>query len=155
MSEEIKYIVTVELVKQLGNLSNVDDDKINIHFPQAKKDTIGIIGKTKYDSYADPENDTEEIDEDKLIIARGEAYFVLSYCVRSLNIVSSGAGIIKTTGFNEGKSENLSQYEIERMESHYRAEAERMLNPYKVITDSNSDGNDEICNAGNTKFIAI
>jgi hypothetical protein len=151
MADDPIYIVTADLVKKLGNFSNVSAEKIEVHFPQAKRDTKAIIGTENYATYLAKEDG----DTDKDLVARGEANFVLSYLVRALNNVSGGSGLTRATGFNDGRSENISGYDTERLITYYRSEAERILNNYKVSTDTDDDDDDDICNAGAIRLVDI
>lgn len=149
--EEPIYIATAVLVQNLGNFANVKAEKINPHFPLAKKDTIAVIGTDKYTEMLA----AEETDEDRAVIASGEAYFVLAYLVRALNNVSSGAGMTKSTGFDKGKTDNMSETDVQSLIEFYRGEAERTLQGFKKMLDTDEDGKDDVCNAGNVKMVAI
>jgi len=153
MAEEEKiYITTTELIKQLGNIDKVDETtKILPMMPLGKRDMIKVIGQDKYDEYLDLAED----DFDYQILARAEAYFDLCYIARALNKVSTGSGYTRSTGFQDSRQENMGESELESMIESYRAEANNLLTDYKIVNDTDEDGNDDSARAGNITMISI
>jgi hypothetical protein len=141
MADEIKYLADTDLIKKLSNLKGIkpaDDYKITVHMPTAKQDTIDIIGQEKYDELTGEEADADE----KAWCASGEAYFALSYIVPAINIVSSGAGITKSTGFKDSRVENLNENDIEKIIQRYKDLAIKILSKFQKTIDEDA-GEDE------------
>lgn len=145
-----EYITNIDTIKNLGNLTAVKEEKITPHLLSAKIKVIDLIGQTNYDLLIDAGNEhpnagnpfTKE-DFDKASI--GEAYMVVSLLVRPLNTETSGAGITKSTGFNNSKKENLSEMDVDKMIMYYRDESKNTLKAYTKSIDTDLDGkNDQV-----------
>lgn len=147
----MSFISDTEVVKKLGNLKAVTNDKIDPHFPAAKRDVTGLISNDTYDEY----EAKATTDEDRVIISNAEAYFVLSYLLPSINISSSGDGIKRATGYNESRQENLSKAELDSYIETYRDTAERLLSPYRKLNDSTGDEVSDSVSTTHLKLISI
>ncbi len=141
-------ITNIEQIKLIGNLTKVADDKIKCHLAAAKSDAVDIIGIDKYTELSA----LEETNEDKILAGSGEARLALCYIMPAINIVSSGMGITRSTGFNDTRVENLSETELENMIERYKREALNILN--KFIPSANGKSK-QICNTGIVKIAAI
>lgn len=148
------YITTSNIIGKIGNIEKVVTDypdKITIHMPNAKTDVIDIIGQDKYDEIFVKEED----DEDRVKIANAESYFALCYIVPAINNESAGAGITKSTGFGDGRKENLSEFDINSIIERYRATANKILSKYALAVDNDEDDNPDLVRAGSISMTAI
>jgi hypothetical protein len=146
-----QFLSNNALVKSLGNIQQTDESKINPHYTAAKDDVVDIIGKEKYDELVAADAD----DTDMMRVARAESYFVLSYCLPSLNLSSSGDGLKKATGFGDSRSENLSESEIQLIIERLRNSAERILSRYRLKKDTDEDGKADILTTAHVKFVGL
>jgi hypothetical protein len=80
---------------------------------------------------------------------------VLAYAVGPLNIDSSGAGFVKSTGFADGKKEILSEADITRLADKFRSAAEEILEDYLAAPDADEDENPDSVKTGGITMGAI
>jgi len=149
---DIQYITNTTLIKQVGNIEKVDTaTKISPLMPLGRRDVIKIVGQIKYDEI----RAKEEGDADKHIFALAESYFCLCYILPTISKVSSGSGLVKSTGYKDSKVSMMSEAEIQQVISGYKSTAESLLSDWKLNKDSDSDDNPDSCIAGHTKMIAV
>jgi len=153
------YIADVAKVKVLGNIPTVDDEAtVEAFFPQARKEVKKFMGKELYELFASGDEwaaDADYDDTDTELMQTAEAYMVLAYAVGPLNVNSSGAGFVKSTGFGDSRKEVLSQNDISELSFEYRKRAEELLEDYVTDTDTDEDCNPDTVQAGSLKMSAI
>lgn len=150
----MNFITSTSTVGKIGNIQKVAEDfpdKITIHLPNAQTDVVDIIGQDKYDEmFAKAEDD-----EDRVRIANAESYFALCYIVPAINNESAGAGITKSTGFGDGRKENLSEFDINSIIDRYRATANKILSKYALVVDNDEDEFTDLVRAGAISMVNI
>ncbi|MDD4291985.1 MAG: hypothetical protein PHX51_07120 [Clostridia bacterium] len=92
--------------------------------------TDAVYEETEAKGENDPDYDT---------CAIAEANLTLSYAITSLNIDTHGTGIVRSKGFDEGRSDLLSQNEVERLRTYYKNIAMDLLKPYIPQMESTED----------------
>jgi len=148
------FITSVETVGNVGNLKKIVQDapaKISQFLPNSKADVIDIIGEAKYAEIFALNAD----DEDRVKIANAESYFALCYIIPSINNESAGAGVTKSTGFGDGRKENLSESDIDSIIERYRATANKILSKYALELDNDEDDKPDVARAGAITMGAI
>lgn len=144
----IETITNIEQIKKEGNLLKVDGEKIQAHLPAAKADVIDVIGADKYSEIAALEDE----DEVKILAGSGEAKMALCYILPAINLVSSGMGVTRSTGFQDNRVDNLSETELQNMIERLKRDAIKILSRFIVV---NADAPSGICNTGLIKMAAI
>ncbi len=147
-------ITSIETIAKIGNLQTLAADnpeKIEIHLLSAKTDVIDIVSNDVYEEMLAKDED----DEDRLQVANAEAYLALCYIIPAINIESAGAGVTKSTGFGDGRKENLSESDIESIIDRYRATANKILSKYAPEIDNDGDDSPDIARAGGMSMIVI
>jgi len=158
------------MVQQLGNVAQVGEELITVHFPMAQIDMMDVIGQDTYeaillakDESFTTEDDplTEQIEsitytpEDYKKLEQAESYLVLKYLIPTLNIESTGSGVTKATGFGDSRKENLSESDLEKITARYENNAMKILEKYVTILDVDEDGDADIINAGSLMMACI
>lgn len=134
-------ITSPEKVRREGNLNTtIIDEQILPAIEKASIELKRLLG----DLYNQVQNETNTQRRNE--IEKAESLLALSYLVWTLNIETSGSGIVKAKGFGESRSELESWVEIEMLSNRFRNEALQILKPY--ITES-------VGIASGIKFIAI
>lgn len=147
-------ITNIETIAKIGNLQTLAADnpeKIEIHLLSAKTDVIDIISNDKYEEI----EALDEDDEDRLQVANAEAYLALCYIIPAVNIESSGSGVTKSTGFGDGRKENLSELDINSIIDRYRATANKILSKFAPKIDDDEDDSPDIARAGSISMTII
>lgn len=144
----IETITNIEQIKKEGNLLKVDDEKIQAHLPAAKADVIDVIGEMKYTEIAALADD----DDKKILAGSGEAKMALCYILPAINLVSSGMGVTRSTGFQDNRVDNLSEIELQNMIERLKRDAIKILSRFIEV---NADEPSGICNPGIIKMSAI
>lgn len=123
-------------IRAEGNLPDtIKDEKLKPHVIKAEIEIKKILTTAKYDEIkAKKEND---VDYDTCAIA--EANLTLSYAITSLNIDTHGSGIVRSKGFDESRSDLLSQNEVERLRTYYKNIAMDLLKPYIPQVESTDE----------------
>jgi len=110
-------------IREEGNLpETIKDGKLVPHLTKASIEMKKILTATEYEKKL-TENDSDDFD----VLAIAEANLALSYAVTSLNIETQGTGIVRSKGFDESRSDLLSQNEVERLREYYRNIAMNLL----------------------------
>lgn len=113
-------------IRDEGNLPEaIKDGKIVPHLTKATIEMKKILTAEEYEKKL---AETDSDDFETLAIA--EANLALSYAVTSLNIETHGTGIVRSKGFDESRSDLLSQNEVERLRDYYRNIAMNLLAPF-------------------------
>jgi hypothetical protein len=125
-------LATEAKVKSEGNLdASIKDEKITPHLFKASVELKKILSAdvyTKVESYKDSQVAAEKEMFDVCQIA--EANLAMSYAVKVLNIQTQGNGLVRTQGWDQSRSENLSQNEVEKLSDHFRNVAMNLIDPY-------------------------
>lgn len=141
---------TIDSVRTLGNITQVDEEKITPHLFTAQIDVTKSITKEKYEEVL-AEVDTDDYKK----VQQAESYFVLSYLIPVINISSTGNGIVKSTGTGEGRTEMLSENDVETIIQRYRDNAEKLLQEFIPEVDYDEDDNNDRVSTPNVKMIAV
>ena len=138
-------------VKSLGNLPKVPDATIEAMYPDAKREVVDRIGLAKYDElYAKGAED-----EDYKNVKAAECRFVLYYLVPAININSGANGISKASGVGDGRKENISEADIDRIIERHKDAAEKILKAYARAVDNDEDENPDILVTPSIKFVGL
>lgn len=125
-------LTTPDQVKEEGNLPpSVDDNLLWPHIFKASLEMKRCLTREKYvliQGYSTSLNPDEIDIYDACCMA--EANFAMSYAVRVLNIQTQGNGLVRSRGWDESRSENLSQSEIDKLAGHFKNTAMEILDPY-------------------------
>lgn len=122
----MKTFADTGTMRDEGNLPlTIKDDKLQPHLDKASIELRKLLTDDKYDEYA---NDVKSDNYEILKIA--EANLALSYAVTSLNIETHGSGIVRSKGWDESRSELLSQSELDKLREYYRNIAMKMVAPF-------------------------
>lgn len=150
----MNFLTSPELVRLEGNLPNaVQDVALKPHIENASFEMRRLLGSDLYKSvcdYEDSGDDSIDSFRQKECI-KAETYLCLSYAVHSLNIETSGTGIVSSKGWGDSRSELLSQNEVNRLSTYYRDTAMTFLQSYLPTdeTDTDDDGVDDSINSVN------
>jgi len=120
-------LTSINQIRLEGNLPDtVKDEILAPHLTKAEIEMKNILSPEVYAKIAALESDSE----DYITCAIAEANLALSYAVPSLNMETQGSGIVRTKGWDESRSELLSQQEVEKLQKHYRDVAMDFLKFY-------------------------
>lgn len=117
----------------------IGPEKFTPHIASAATDVKRLIGEDLYATIAG-EASTRHDDCTKAM-----TYLAMAYAVFSLNIETSGNGIVTSKGFDSSRSELMSFQQIERMATHYRQTGMKFLQPH-IPADAaatNEDGTED------------
>lgn len=123
-------------VKQEGNLpASLDDGVLATHLAKAEIEVKKILTAAKYDYIAglDPEDDAF------IACSLAEANLALSFAIPALNIETAGNGIVRSKGWDQSRSDLLSQGEVDRLIERYKNIALNLLGPYIPQNESTVD----------------
>jgi hypothetical protein len=140
-----------EQVKQEGNLpETINDEKLETHIIKAVLEMKKIITVDKYEEI----KNLDANDDDYITCSLAEANLTIAYALPSLNIETQGAGIVRTKGWDESRSDLLSQNELTKLCQHYRDVAMDLLKPFIPQVESTDIPADEVT-GGNWKLTAL
>ena len=139
-------------IKEEGNLPDtIKDEKLKPHAVKAEIEIKKILTSAKYaEIEAKGSND-----DDFTTVAIAEANLALSYAVTSLNIETHGSGIVRSKGFDESRSDLLSQNEVERLREYYRTVAMDLLRPFIPQVESTEEEPSDIVRNANYTMVAL
>ena len=138
-------------IKLEGNLPDTVKDEILVpHLTKAELEMKIILSPDVYAKVGalEPESD------DYITCSIAEANLALSYAIPSLNIETQGSGIVHSKGWDESRSELLSQSEVEKLQKYYRGVAMDLLKFFIPVNDQASTMYSEVKGA-NYKLSAI
>lgn len=128
-------VTTHSQIRQEGNLPDtVGNSLLDPHIKKAEIEIRKIITSAVYDTIEADENGS-----DYELLQLAEANLSLSYAVTSLNIETHGSGIVQAKGWDESRSDLLSQTEIELLREYYRDVAMELLKPIIPQPESEDD----------------
>lgn len=154
----METLAEISDVRKENNLPAEDvipDGKLEAHLISAGIEVRRLLGEEVYETLLEEESET---DEQKLLeCKKAEAILAMAYAVPALNIETSGSGIVTVKGWDETRSELMSQRELDQMITRLRDTAMLLLSPYLLKVDDDTDDEDEqpIVQAGGVTFIAI
>lgn len=138
-------------IRDEGNLpETIRDGKLVPHLAKATIEMKKILTAAVYDEKV---ADTDSDDFETLAIA--EANLALSYAVTSLNIETHGTGIVRSRGFDESRSDLLSQSEVERLREYYRNIAMDLIVPFIPQPESTEEDPSTEVIGGNYRMSAL
>lgn len=129
-------LTTIGQVKQEGNLpASIDNGVLETHLMKAVIELKKILTEDKYDYIAglDPEDDAY------IACSLAEANLALSFAIPALNMETAGTGIVRSKGWDQSRSDLLSQGEVDRLIERYRNTAMDLLGPYIPQIESTED----------------
>jgi hypothetical protein len=90
---------------------------------------------------------------------KAECLLAFGYAIPFLNIETSGRGIVSSKGWDQSRSELMSQSQVDQLVEKVREQAMNLLSPYLPEIDDTTDEDDEqenvILQAGGISMIAI
>jgi hypothetical protein len=120
-------LTSINQVKLEGNLPDTVKDEILVpHLTKAEIEMKMILSPVVYEKVRALESDSD----DYITCSIAEANLALSYAIPALNIETQGSGIVQVKGWDESRSELLSQSEVEKLRNHYRKVAMDLLRFY-------------------------
>lgn len=147
----MSQFATISDVKVLGNLPKVPDATIEAMFPDAQREVVDRIGRDKYDELYDKGNE----DTDYKNVKAAECRFVLFYLIPAININSGANGISKASGVGDGRKENISESDVDRICERHKEAAEKILKAYARVVDNDADENPDILMTSSVKFVGL
>lgn len=132
----MQTITSYGIIRDEGNLPNtVNDGKLDPHLKKASIEMKKIIGAEKYKEVADNKDTNDDYEE----LSIAEANLAMSYAVTALNIETQGSGIVRTRGWDESRSDLLSQREVSELRDYYRNIAMELMQPFITQPTSTED----------------
>lgn len=129
-------LTTLAQVKQEGNLpASIEDAVLETHLAKAAIEVKKILTEDKYNYIAG----LGEEDDAHIACSLAEANLTLAYAIPSLNIETAGTGIVRSKGWDQSRSDLLSQGEVDRLIERYRNTAMDLLGPYIPQVESTED----------------
>jgi hypothetical protein len=120
-------LTTYAQIRAVGNLpDSVDEKVLRPHAFMAENEIRKILSDEVYDALPDLDDDNRK----KIACDLAEANLAFSYALPSLNIETQGTGIVRTKGWDQSRSDMLSQSEIESLQEKYKTVAMDLLQPY-------------------------
>jgi len=119
--------ITVDEVKQVCNLKNLKDTDILLSvFPLIEAKLSEITNRTTYNRWVKETAEPDIITSFKLAFA----YFVYAECLDFLNTTTTGAGIIRSTGFADSRTELIGIDETIKRQRNLELKAYTVLFKY-------------------------
>lgn len=137
---------TPELVKKEGNVPlTLDDSKILPHISKASSEIKRLIGKELYGliysySTTGAGSDEYEMFADLQI---AETDLALAYFIPSLNMQTSGDGIMRSKGWDQTRIEFYSHTELKILSDNYRKAAYDIINLYIPAAPLNEEDDED------------
>ena len=118
---------SIDIMRAEGNLpSTVEDVRLQPHMDKAVIELRRLLTSDIYNELEARAAD----DEERRVCGIAEANLAMSYAVTSLNVETHGSGIVRSKGFDESRSELLSQKEVEQLRTYYKNIAMELLEPF-------------------------
>ena len=128
-------LTTIDDVIYEANLINIaEEEVISVHLDSASMIVKRLVGESFYQLL---ENEKEISSLRFLEVKKAETNYAVSFLLMSLNIISTGSGIV--TRFDSSKSGeyNMEPDKVREMIDHYTATAERFILPYILGNQAN------------------
>lgn len=128
-------LATVELVRAEGNLpESLAAEKLQPHLDSASIRMRRLLSASKYNRCLKWKKGDEEATPDQLIIlndiTKAEAILTVGVALPVLNIDTMGEGIVSSKGFDQSKSQLLSQTELAALAKVFEDKAMMILEPH-------------------------
>jgi|GEM_PF-1858570 hypothetical protein len=123
-------LTTIDDVIYEANLINIaDEEVIGVHLDTASMIVARLIGSEFYNTL---ETERALNTVRFLEVKKAETNYAVSFMLMSLNIITTGNGIV--TRFDSSKSGeyNLKPDEVNIMIAHYKSFAEQLIAPYLI-----------------------
>jgi len=137
-------LTTIDDVIYEANLINIaEEEVIGIHLDTASIIVKRLIGEEFYSEVESERNaGTQRFSE----LKKAETNYAVSFALTSLNMISTGGGIV--TRFDSSKSGeyNMSPDKVNLLIEHYKKLAEELIAPY--IKGGELNGGADVSNAG-------
>lgn len=130
------------LIRAEFNLPDADiikPEKLQPHIDSAVTDAKRMLGEDLYNTIAG-EDDTTTRRKD---CTKGMTYLAMAYAVFSLNMETSGSGIVTSKGFDQSRSELMSFSAVKEMAEYYRQQATKFFQPYFPTATPAEDDDEE------------
>ncbi len=130
-------LANVQKMREEGNLpSVVQDGQLTPHRDAASIELKRLLGSELYE---DIEGESGEPTDRYTECSKGEALLAVSKAVWTLNIETSGTGIVRTKGWDESRSDLLSWNEVEQLSEHFRSEAMKLIQPHIPVAEEDTE----------------
>lgn len=145
-------LTTLDQVKQEGNLpASIDDSVLATHITKAVIEMKKILTEDKYEYISE----LDEEDDAYLACSLAEANLALHYAIPALNIETAGTGIVRSKGWDQSRSDLLSQGEVDRLIERYKNTAMSLLGPYIPQVEIDADEDAEELRGSNWYMAAL
>lgn len=145
-------MTTCSQVKQEGNLpASMDDSVLATHITKAVIEMKKILTEDKYEYISE----LDEEDDAYLACSLAEANLALHYAIPALNIETAGTGIVRSKGWDQSRSDLLSQGEVDRLIERYKNTAMSLLGPYIPQVEIDADEDAEELRGSNYYIAAL
>lgn len=150
---------TPELVKWEGNIPLIIDDLFILpHISKASAEIRRLITPELYNTILTYSNLGTDDDEYKMFLDLqiAETNLSLGYFIPSLNMQTSGNGIMKSKGWDQTRIDLYNQDELKILADGYKKTAYDLINLYiPIIPYANDDDDDNFNLPGNFYFASI
>ena len=143
--------ISYDDLRNEANLGRQTDPLILIpHIESAEIELKKVLGSFRFDE-VEKMRDSPDTEERRVFneVKKGAVYLAMSYAVGSLNTETQGNGILKIKGWDESRSELMSQSEIADLRKYLRDTAMLFIEPHIEKPDDGS------FDAGNFKLEAL
>lgn len=90
----------------------------------------------------------------KIDCTKAEAILAFAHAIPSLNVETSGTGIVSVKGWDQSRSEVLSVTESERLSDLYRSKAMMLIGPWLPVVEAGDDDDDQV-SVGTIAMVAV
>jgi len=151
----VTVYATGDSIRSEGNLPvGIDDTILAPHIATASMKMKRLITDAVYSANLDIATKPTEFAD----LQKAESNLALSYAIYALNIETQGNGILRTKGWDQSRSELLSQSECDKLSEHFYDIAMEVLEAYvpAFTGDPNiTEDDDDIFQGGNFNLIAV
>jgi len=120
-------MVTPELVKIEGNLSDVPDEIIIPNIKKAQYRVERELGARYFDI------STDGTASEKEMLDLAIANYAISYIIPTISIKTQGNGIVTSVGWDSARQELLSPERAEELSKHYAKVAKELLDKLRGL----------------------
>lgn len=129
----------------------MDDSVLATHITKAVIEMKKILTEDKYEYISE----LDEEDDAYLACSLAEANLALHYAIPALNIETAGTGIVRSKGWDQSRSDLLSQGEVDRLIERYKNTAMNLLGPYIPQAEIDADEDAEELRGSNYYIAAL
>lgn len=122
-------LCSLSQIRSEGNLpAAIKDDKLIPHQESASIFVRNLLTDAVYDNI---KTDPDEIKNRPFLeCSKAEALIAMSIAVVPLNIETQGTGIVRTKGWDQSRSDLMSQTELDSLSEKFRERGLQLLNKY-------------------------